>query len=133
MKKLQGRAMNYAAALLVGAMMAAPPTIVAQNHVVSPGDMQSDVSAASAARQRNQQQLRDFLSTKEARQAMKSANVNPQQVTNAVSQLSDQELASLAARSQKAQADFAAGFIGHDIFLLIVGGILAIILIAVFA
>jgi hypothetical protein len=133
MKKLQGRVMNYAAALLVSAVMTAPPTIVAQNHVVSPGEMQSDVSAASAVRQRNEQQLRGFLSRKEIQKAMKSEGVNPQQVTNAVSQLNDADLASLSARAQKAQRDFAAGGIGLGIFTLIGIVVVAAILIAVFA
>lgn len=133
MKKLQSRAMNYAAALLVGATMAAPPTIVAQNHVVSPEQMQNDVSAASAVRQRNEQQLRSFLSRKEIQKAMKSEGVNPQQVTNAVSRLNDADLASLAARSQKAERDFAAGAFGLGIFTLIGIIVVAAILIAVFA
>lgn len=131
MKMLQGRKLKFAAALLVGCIAAVPQTIMAQSHVVSPGEIQKDVSAASAARQRNQKEVRDFLSTKEAQRAMQSANIDPQQVTNAVSQLNDAELASLAVRSAKAQRDFAAGDMDNHDLLLILVGIAALILIIV--
>ena len=133
MKLLQDRKLTCAAALLLGCVMAAPPAMIAQNHVVSPGQIQNDITSSSATRQRNEQQLRSFLSNKDIQKAMKSEGVNPQQVTNAVSQLNDKDLANLAARSQKAQRDFAAGRIGLGIFTLIGIVVVAVILIAVFA
>lgn len=131
MKLLQDRKLNCAATLLAGFFVAAPQAMPAQNHVVSPGQMQSDVTAASAARQNNQKEVRDFLSTKEAQNAMRSANIDPQQVTNAIGQLNDRELANLAARSANAQRDFAAGDIDNHDLLLILVGIAALILIIV--
>ena len=101
MKMLQGRKLSCASVLLFSIAVAAPQSMVAQNHVVSPGDIQNDVSNASAARQQNQKQVEDFLSSQEAQRAMKSAKIDPQQVTSAISQLNDAELASLAARSAK--------------------------------
>lgn len=133
MKLLQDRKLNYAAALLLGCVMTAPQAMIAQNHVVSPGQIQNDVASSSATRQRNEQELRGFLSRKEIQQAMKSEGVNPQQVTNAVGLLNDTDLANLAARSQKAQSDFAAGRLGLGIFTLIGIVVVAVILIAVFA
>ncbi|MFZ0518695.1 MAG: PA2779 family protein [Acidobacteriaceae bacterium] len=133
MKLLQDGKLKYAAALLLGCMMAAPPAMFAQDHVVSPGQIQNDITASTATRQRNEQQLRSFLSRKEIQQAMKSEGVNPQQVTNAVGQLNDTDLANLAARSQKAESDFAAGRMGLGIFTLIGIVVVAVILIAVFA
>ncbi|MHB1936819.1 MAG: PA2779 family protein [Acidobacteriaceae bacterium] len=131
MKILKGRRLSCTSLLLFSVAVAAPQTIVAQSHVVSPADIQNDVSKASAARQQDQKQVRDFLSTGEAQRAMKSAKIDPQQVTNAVSQLNDAELASLAARSAKAQKDFAAGNIDNHDLLLILVGIAALILIIV--
>lgn len=131
MKLLQDQKLNCAAILLVSLLVAAPQAMPAQNHVVSPGQMQGDVAAASAARQNNQKEVRDFLSTKEAQDAMRSAKIDPQQVTNAVSQLNDQELASLAQRSAKAQREFAAGDMDNHDLLLILVGIAALILIIV--
>jgi len=133
MKLLRNRNLNYAAALLLVCVMTAPQTMLAQDHVVSPGQIQNDVTSSSATRQRNEQELRGFLSRKEIQKAMKSEGVNPQQVTNAVSQLNDADLANLAARSQKAQKDYAAGMIGLGIFTLIGIVVVAVILIAVFA
>jgi type III secretory pathway component EscR len=133
MKLLQEQKLKCAAALVLGCVMAAPQAVIAQDHVVSPGQIQNDVASSSAERQQNEQQLRSFLSRKEIQQAMKSEGVNPQQVTNAVSQLNDNDLASLAARSQKAQRDFAAGRLGLGIFTLIGIVVVAVILIAVFA
>lgn len=133
MKLLQEKKLKYAAALVLGCVMAAPQAMIAQDHVVSPGQIQNDITSSSATRQRNEQQLRGFLSRKEIQQTMKSEGVNPQQVTNAVSQLNDTDLANLAARSQKAERDFAAGGIGLGIFTLIGIVVVAVILIAVFA
>jgi hypothetical protein len=131
MKMLQGRKLSCASVLLFSVAVAAPQSIVAQNHVVSPGDIQNDVSNASAARRQNQKQVENFLSSQEAQRAMSSAKIDPQQVTNAVSQLNDAELASLAARSAKAQRDFAAGDIDNHDLLVIAVGILVLILIIV--
>ncbi len=133
MKMLQGRKLSCASVLLFSIAVAAPQSMVAQNHVVSPGDIQNDVSNASAARHQNQKQVENFLSSQEAQRAMKSAKIDPQQVTSAISQLNDSELASLAARSAKAQRDFAAGNIdNHDLLIILVAiAVLILIIVAV--
>jgi hypothetical protein len=131
MKFLLDRKLNCAATLLAGFFVAAPQIMPAQNHVVSPGQMQNDVAAASTARQNNRKEVWDFLSTKEAQRAMRSANIDPQQVTNAIGQLNDRELTNLAARSANAQRDFAAGDMDNHDLLLILVGIAALILIIV--
>ena len=131
MKMLRGIKLNCTSLLMFIVAVAAPQAIVAQSHVVPLGDIQNDVSNASAARQQNQKQVENFLSSQEAQRAMKSAKIDPQQVTNAVSQLNDAELASLAARSAKAQKDFAAGTIDNHDLLLILVGLAALILIIV--
>lgn len=133
MKEFASREIKLAAVLLLGFIVAAPQAIMAQDHVVTPSQIQNDVSSASAVRQQNEKQLKSFLSTKEIQQAMKSERINPQQVTNAVSQLSNADLARLAAQSRKAQRDFAAGGIGLGIFTLIGIVVVAAILIGIFA
>lgn len=133
MNRLLGCKVNCAAALLLGFATVVPQTMLAQNHVVSPAQIQNDVSGASAVRRNNEKQLRSFLSTEEMQRVMKSEGVNPQQVTNAVSQLSDADLARLSARSAKAQSDFAAGRMSGPVLFLIGAVIVAVILIAVFA
>ena len=131
--KFKSQIVNCAMVAVAGSVMVFPPAMIAQNHVVSPGQIQNDITSSSSVRQRNEQELRGFLARKEIQKAMKSEGVNPQQVTNAVSQLNDADLASLTARTQKAQHDFAAGTIGLGIFTLIGIVVVAIILIAIFA
>lgn len=133
MKKFVNREIQCAAVLLLGSVLVAPQAIVAQDHVVAPSRIQNDISSASTVRQQNEEQLKNFLAMKEMQQAMKSEGVNPRQVTNAVGQLNDADLARLAAQSRKAQRDFAAGGIGLGIFTLIGIIVVAAILIAVFA
>jgi hypothetical protein len=71
------------------------------------------------------------VSSPTAEKALKSAHVDGQQVKNAVSRLSDQELAQLAARASKAQADFAAGSLSDRDLIIILLAVVALILIIV--
>jgi hypothetical protein len=112
-------------------LFALPTNLLAQAHVVSPADLQKEVVTASQARQQNLEQVKQFLSSDKAQKAMRSAHMDPVQVTTAVSSLSDAELAQMAARSQKAQADFAAGHLSNRDLLLIILGIAALVLIIV--
>jgi hypothetical protein len=52
-------------------------------------------------------------------------------VKNAVSQLSDQDLAQLASRASKAQADFAAGSLSDRDLIIIILAVVALVLIIV--
>ena len=133
MKKLLSPRMSVLPLLFVGLSAVSSPALVAQEHVVSPSRMQRDLSAASSARQKNEQQVKSFLSSPEAQKAMRTARIDPQQVTNAVSQLNDADLARLAARSDKAQKDFAAGTIdNHDLLVILVAiAVLILIIVAV--
>src|SRR5258708_3610883 len=109
MMKPFSRAVGCLSALLLSLVLATPHDVLAQNHVVSPLELQKDVAASSASRQKNVAQVESFLSSEEAQRAMKSAHINYQEIKNAVRQLSDEDLAQLSARSEKAQKDFAAG------------------------
>lgn len=133
MKKLLPRKLSVSLVLLMGLGGLTPKNLMAQSHVVSPAQIQKDVTAASASRQQNQQQIKSFLASPEAQQAMKTARLDPQQVTNAVSQLSDSDLSMLAKRSANAQKDFAAGTIdNHDLLLILVAiAVLILIIVAV--
>ncbi len=120
------------AAVLVPALLV-PFNLHAQSaqHLVSPSDLQQAAVDASRTRQQNLDTLNDFFSNDKARHAMESANIDPQQVKNGIAGLSDQELAQLSARAQKAQSDFAAGSIGDRDLLVILLCIAALILIIV--
>jgi uncharacterized protein YbaP (TraB family) len=133
MKNLFARPFQIALLLGAATAFAAPGHLIAENHIVSPATMQKDVVTASAARQQNQQKVIGLLNSPEGQQALKSAHIDPQQVTTAVSQLSDSEMASLAVRADKAQKAFAAGNIdNHDLLIILVAiAVLILIIVAV--
>ena len=123
---------SLSAAALV-ALFAIPQNMVAQaaNHLVSPSQLQKATVDASRQRQQNIDSLNQFFSSPKAQQALESAHMNPQQVQKAVSGLSDEELAQLATRANKAQMDFAAGnFSDHDLLIILIA-IAALVLIIV--
>ncbi len=125
-------ARSFVGAVLVVVFLI-PQNAVGQTaqHVVSPTDLQNAAIDASQTRQQNRDTLNNFLSTDKAKEALESAKIDPQQVKKAVAGLSDEDLANLASRAQKAQDDFAAGNIGDRDLLIILVCIAALILIIV--
>ncbi len=102
-----------------------------QQHVVSLSDLNKDAARPAQTRQSNEEAVRTLLSSDQAQKALKSANLDYQRVDKAVGQLSDEDLAKLAARSRQAQSDFAAGRISDRDLLWIIVIALAIIVLAV--
>lgn len=116
--------------------MLACPVMQAQtttDHLVSPNQMQQQMQSTSETRQQNIETLNKFLSIPGADQAMRDANINPEQARAAVPTLSDPELANLAQRANHAQEQFAAGAFGLKTLLLILVIIVVIIIIATLA
>ncbi|HEX3352231.1 MAG: PA2779 family protein [Terriglobales bacterium] len=124
---------RWAAALVLAAVFALPQNLMAQaaGHVVSPSDLQQAVAKASTARQQNLEQVQQFFSSEKAQKALKSAHMNPEQVKSAVATLDDAELAQLATRVQKTQADFAAGTLSDRDLIIILVAVAVLILIIV--
>ena len=122
-----------ATALVLAALFALPQSLLAETHVVSPSDLQQQLVETTRSRQNNLSTVRGFLSTSTAEKAMKSASIDPKQVQNAVSSLSDEELANLAQRANKAQADFAAGSLSDRdlIWIILAIAVLVLIIVAV--
>lgn len=118
----------FAAAMTASPVLAAP----APQHLVSPDQLQQSTVSASQARQRNIEEIRQFLSMPQAKEAFEKAHANPEEVKKAVSGLSDQELAQLSERATKAQHDFAAGLLGTETLILIIVAIILIILLVVY-
>lgn len=125
------QSLRVAVATLLVALFIVPTDALAQSHVVSPADLQKEAVAASQVRQHNLDSVQRLLSTPAAEKALKSAKMDTQQVKTAVSTLSDQELAQLAARADKAQTDFAAGDLSERDLILIILGIAVLVLIIV--
>ena len=116
---------------VLSAMLMLQPNLAAQIHVVSPSELQQQAAAATQTREQNLDTVTGFLSSPSAGKALQSAQMEPVQVKNAVSALSDAELAQLAPRVDKAKADFAAGNISNRDLLWIVLGLAALVLIIV--
>jgi hypothetical protein len=105
--------------------------ILAQTHVVSPSDIHKELVNAAQTRRENQQKVKGLFSSEETRKAMEAAQINPERVDTAISTLSDEELARLAARADNLDKDFAAGRISDRDLLIIILGIAALVLIIV--
>lgn len=125
------RSVRVLAACILVTCLAVPPGLLAQTHVVSPADLQKEMLDATRARQHNLESVRQFLSSPRAEKALKSVHMDPAHVRTAVSTLTDQELAQLASRADKAQADFAAGRLSDRDLIIILVAIAALILIIV--
>jgi len=127
--------LGIVSAAVLATAYAVPQPLTAQSthHLVSPDDLQKAAQDATQTRQQNIDALRGFLSSPEAQKAIEQAHMNPRQVQNAVAGLSDQELAQLAARANKAQSEFAAGNIdNHDLLIILVAiAVLILIIVAV--
>jgi hypothetical protein len=117
--------------MFLSILLTIPQNAWAQDHVVSPLDIQKDVAAASASREKEVAQLESFFSSPQAQRVLKTSHITYQQVDSAVQQLSSDDLARLSARTDTAQKDFAAGNISNRDLLIIILGILALILIIV--
>lgn len=118
-------------AFLLAWALVVPQSAVAQDHVVTPSEIQKDLAASSALRRKNQAQLESFVSSREAQKALKSAHVDLVQVKSAISSLDDDELAQLSARSENAKKDFVAGRISDRDLIIILLAVVALILIIV--
>lgn len=125
------QSLRVAIATLLVALFIVPTDALAQSHVVSPADLQKEAVATSQVRQHNLDSIQHLLSTPAAEKALKSAKINTQQVKTAVATLNDQELAQLASRADKAQADFYAGNLSERDLILIILGIAILVLIIV--
>ena len=127
---------QFVRALMTTALVtifAIPQGLVAQSseHLVSPNELQKAAVDASQKRQQNLDTLNQFFSSEKAQRALESAHQNPEQVKKAVASLSDDELAQLASRANKAQTDFAAGRMDDHDLLIVLVCIAALVLIIV--
>ena len=109
-----------------------PQNAAAQSHIVSPGELHQQVVTSSRIRQQNIEQIDRFFSSPLALKALRDHHIDSKQVKTAVARLSDDDLARVAARTENAQRDFAAGVITDHLLILIVI-VIAVVLVAVLA
>jgi len=79
------------------------------DHVVPAPDLRQAVRSAAHAREDNLAKLQNFFSSEPAKKAFATVKIDSAKVSQALSFLDDEELARLAARSDKIQNDVAAG------------------------
>ena len=128
-----GRAL---AVILLPCFAAMPARMQAQDkHVVSSQELSKDAARPAESRGANEAALRQLFSSEQAQQALKSANIDYSKMDKAVGQLSDEDVAKLAVRSQQIHDNFAAGRAGslsdRDLLIIIIIAVLVIALVAV--
>jgi len=128
--------MRLCSILLAASLVAAgslPVRAQEKDHAVSSGQLRKDVQKAAETRQANEAAVREMFATDRARETLKSAGVDYQKVDQAISQVSDEDLARMADRSRDVQKDFAAGRLGDRdlIIILLVAVALILIIVAV--
>lgn len=125
------RIFQFPLIVLLSVAVAFPQSLCAQDHVVSSSDLRKDLQEASAAREKDLARLDHFFSSEQGQKALETAHVSYQEVDKAVRSLSNDDLARLSARAQRAQNDFAAGNISNRDLIWILIGVVVIILIIV--
>ena len=132
-RKWCGRAL---AGILLPCFALTPALVQAQDkHVVTSQELNKEAARPAETRGANEAALRQLFSSEQAQQALKSANIDYSKVDKAVGQLSDEDLAKLAARSRQMQDNFAGGKAGslsdRDLLIIIIIAVLVIALVAV--
>ena len=74
---------TFVACVLV-TLFAVPRSLLAQSHVVSAADLQTELVRTTQMRQHNLETVRQFLSSQRAESALASAHINSGQVQSAV-------------------------------------------------
>jgi hypothetical protein len=114
-------------------LAAVPLRVAAQDkdHVVSLDELKLDAAKTSQTRQANEADVRHLLQGEAGQEALKSAKVDYAKVDKAISQLSDDDLATVAEKSRQADRDFAAGGLSHTLIIVIVLIVILIIVLAI--
>lgn len=100
-------------------------------HVVTLSDLSKDSAAPAEARHADETAIRHLMSSEEGQRALQSAKIDYAKVDKAVAQLSDEDVARLAARSRQVEHDFAAGSLSdRDLLVIVIIAVLVIALIA---
>jgi len=101
------------------------------DHAVSPNQLRKDIQNAADTRLANEAAVREMFASEQAKEALKTAGIDYQQVDRAISQVNDEDLARMAQRSHEVKNDFAAGRLADRDLLIILLVAVAIILIVV--
>lgn len=106
---LVGSRIRNVLALMLTTMIPVMTAVAEESHVVPLTELHRDAANVTQARQANLASVEKFFSSDAARESLRTARIDGDQVMKALPLLSDEELARLVSRTDKLQADFAAG------------------------
>jgi hypothetical protein len=133
MLKLQ-KVRNIVLCLMVGVFFTPALRVRGEEHLVSPSDLHDTLAKSAKARQTNLEKVQRFFSSERVRQKLTSTKTDLKKVENAVPHLNDEELARLAAQTEKVQADLAAGALDNQqityILIALAAAVLVLVLVA---
>jgi hypothetical protein len=86
-----------------------PPSVIAADHVVSTSDLQQEILKVSESRQTNLAKVQEFFSSSSAQKALRNSKIDIGKIKSAIPLLTNDELARLAAQTEKIQKDVAGG------------------------
>ena len=119
----------------LGVLPASPQTATKEDHIVSGPELHQAVRAAASTRETNLAKIDKLFSTEAAKNAFRTVKFDPAKVSHAIAQLSDEEVAKLAARSEKLQNDLAAGALTNQqityILIALATAVIILVLVAV--
>ncbi len=118
---------------VVAFMLMVPFDVLAQDHVTTTNDLRNELLSASKSRQENVAVLQKLLETDGAQKMMASARIDPVKAKQAVSLLSDQELARLASQVDRSEFAGAGISLTNQQVTIILLGVILIIVIAIIA
>jgi len=95
--------------ILVLVLLALPVRLAAQEHVVLDEELRDVLVKASEERRSNIRSVRSLFESDMARAALEVADIELEEVQDAVAALGDEELSRLAARAAQVQTEIVAG------------------------
>jgi len=96
------------------ALTSAPPAASAEEHVVPLTELSGRLAQSAAERDANRRSVARLFSSPEAAGALKNAGIDRATVDAAIALLSEAELARLASRAARLEADVAAGALNNQ-------------------
>jgi hypothetical protein len=98
----------------LGVLPLVSQTTSSGDHIIPAPDLHQAVRTAARARQDNLAKLDRFFSSDPAKKALETVKLNSAKVSQALTLLSDEELARLTAQSENIQNDVAAGSLSNQ-------------------
>jgi hypothetical protein len=108
------KAIQRVMAVTVTSFLLLPAALRAEDHVVSLSELRRDMISAAQSRSAKLTTIENFLSSEAAKKTLGRAGMDGSQLVKAAATLSDDELAKLSARADRAQQDFAAGALSNQ-------------------